>query len=110
MKARVWLVSFIAVLLMMILVPSGRAQSQQPNRDAAPPGPPTRMQGEPGASPGKQQGRGRPLFGKISAIQNGAMEITRQDGTKVSIKLTSSTEFRKERQPAKIGDFKVEMR
>jgi len=106
MKARVWLVSFIAVLLMMILVPSGRAQSR-PNTDAAPPGPPTTMQGEPEASPGKQQGRGRPLFGKISAIQNEAMEITRQDGTKVSIKLTSSTEFRKERQPAKIRDFKV---
>src|SRR2546427_11150486 len=107
MIARVWLVGFIAALLMMILVPSGRAQSQQPNTDAAPPGPPTTMQGEPEASPGKQQGRGRPMFGKISGIQNDAMEITRQDGTQFSIKLTSSTEFRKERQPAKIGDFKV---
>jgi hypothetical protein len=107
MKARVWLVSFIAVLLMVILAPPGRAQSQQPNTDAAAPGPPTTMQGEPEASPARQQGRGRPLFGKISAIENHAMEITRQDGTKVSIKLTSSTEFRKERQPAKIGDFKV---
>ena len=107
MKARVWLVGFIAALLMMILVPSGRAQSQQPNTDAAPPEPPTSMQSEPDASPGKQQGRGRPLFGKISAIQNDAMEIMRQDGTKISIKITSSTEFRKERQAAKIGDFKV---
>jgi hypothetical protein len=107
MKVRVLLVSFVAILLTMILVPHGRAQSQHPNTDAAPPGPPTTMQGEPEASPGKQQGRGRPMFGKISGIQNDAMEITRQDGTKVSIKLTSSTEFRKERQPAKIGDFKV---
>src|SRR5947209_4867806 len=107
MKARVWLVSFIAALLMMILAPSGRAQSQQTNTDAAPPGPSTTMQSEPEASPGKQQGRGRPLFGTILAIQNGAMEIRRQDGAKVSIKLTSSTEFRRERQPAKIGDFKV---
>src|SRR5438128_8482536 len=103
----VMLVSFVAILLTMILVPSGRAQSQQPNTDAAPPGPPTTMQSEPEASPGKQQGRDRPLFGKISAIQSDAMEITRQDGTKVSVKLTSSTEFRKERQPAKIGAFKV---
>jgi hypothetical protein len=107
MKARVWLVGFIAALLMMILVPSGWAQSQQPNTDAAPPEPPTTIQSEPDASPGKQQGRGRPLFGKISAIHNDAMEIMRPDGTKVSIKLTSSTEFRKQRQPAKIGDFKV---
>jgi hypothetical protein len=107
MKARVWWVRFIAALLMMIPVPSGWAQSQQPNTDAAPPGPPTTARGEPEPSPGKQQGRGLPLFGKISSIRNDAMEITRQDGTKVSIKLTSSTEFRKDRQPAKIGDFKA---
>src|SRR6266536_5680513 len=98
MKARVLLVSFGAVPLTIIIEPHGRAQAHQPNTDAAPPGPPTTMQGEPEASPGKQQGRGRPMFGKISGIQNDAMEITWQDGTKVSIKLTSSTEFRKERQ------------
>jgi len=92
---------------MMILALSGRAESQQPDTDAAPPGPPITIKGEPEASPGKQQGRGRPLFGKISAIESDAMQITRQDGTKVSLKLTSNTEFRKERQPAKIGDFKV---
>jgi hypothetical protein len=47
------------------------------------------------------------VFGKISALQADSIEVTGPAGTKVSIKLTSSTEFRKDRQPAKIGDFKV---
>jgi hypothetical protein len=47
------------------------------------------------------------VFGKISAIQADSIELTGQDGTKFSVKVTSSTEFRKERQPAKMSDFKV---
>jgi hypothetical protein len=47
------------------------------------------------------------VFGKISAIQSDSIELTVQDGTKFSVKVTSSTEFRKERQSAKMTDFKV---
>jgi hypothetical protein len=47
------------------------------------------------------------VFGKISAISKDSIEVTGGDGTKVSVKLTGSTEFRKDRQPAKFGDFKV---
>jgi hypothetical protein len=36
-----------------------------------------------------------------------SIEVTGGDGAKVLVKLTSNTEFRKDRQPAKIGDFKV---
>ncbi len=67
-----------------------------------------------GASPrsGRGQGRGGPMeghgvAGKITAISSGSMELTRPDGTTVTVKLTDSTEFRKDRQPAKIADFKV---
>ena len=49
----------------------------------------------------------RGAFGKITAIQSDSIEIAGQDGTKSSFKLTSGTEFRKDRQPAKIADFKV---
>jgi hypothetical protein len=64
---------------------------------------------EPERGPGVSQAgsKGRPVFGKMSAIQSDAIEVTGQDGTKVTIKLTSRTEFRKDRQPAKVGDFKV---
>jgi hypothetical protein len=59
------------------------------------------------------QGRGGPrdgrggTFGKITAINGNSLEITKPDATKVTVKLTDATEFRKDRQPAKKGDFKV---
>lgn len=54
-----------------------------------------------------QEGGGRPLFGKITAVRDGALEITGPDGNVVTVKLTAQTEFRKDRQPAKASDFKV---
>jgi hypothetical protein len=56
---------------------------------------------------GDRQGRGRPVFGKISALGSDSIEVTGPEGNKVTLKLTSGTEFRKDRQPAKLTDFKV---
>lgn len=53
------------------------------------------------------EGRGRPVFGKISALSSDSIEVTGPDGNKITLKLTSSTEFRKDRQLAKATDFKV---
>jgi Domain of unknown function (DUF5666) len=71
-----------------------------------------RGQDEPGAPAPQQQGRRgqggeRPLFGKITAMRDGAMDITGQDGQVVTVKVTAQTEFRKDREPAKAADFKV---
>lgn len=107
MNARVLPVGPAVVLWITMFVPFQSAQSQQSIEDKEALSPPTAMQAESEVAPGRTQGRGRPLFGKISAIQNEAIEITRPDGTTISLKLTASTEFRKERQPAKISDFKV---
>ena len=63
--------------------------------------------GQPQGPRGGQEGRGHGVFGKITAIQSDAIEITGADGSKVALKLTPSTEFRKDRQPAKLADFKV---
>jgi hypothetical protein len=52
-------------------------------------------------------GQGRGTMGKITAISGNSLEVTKQDGSKVTVKLTGTTEFRKDRQPAKIADFKV---
>ena len=60
-----------------------------------------------GPQRGQREGRGRPVFGKISAIQSDSIEVTGPDGNKVTLKLSSSTEYRKDRQPAKLADFKV---
>jgi hypothetical protein len=110
MKARLLLLSFV-VASMTETVYGTFAGAQTPQSDAqqAPATPPTSVQAGPEGSrrEGQGRGRGRGVFGKISAIQSDSIELTGQDGTKFSFKVTSSTEFRKERQPAKMSDFKV---
>jgi preprotein translocase subunit YajC len=67
----------------------------------------------PGAaqSAAQTQGRGgerRPgVFGKLTAVHEQSVEITRQDGSVVTVKLSASTQFRKDRESAKLSDFKV---
>jgi Domain of unknown function (DUF5666) len=57
--------------------------------------------------PGQNEGRGQPLVGKITAIHKGSMEIAKPDGTTATVKVTDKTEYRKDRQGAKLEDFKV---
>lgn len=75
-----------------------------------------RAQDEPSPPPAQQQGQarggggregGRPLFGKITAVRDGAIDIASPDGQSITVKLTPQTEFRKDREPAKVTDFKV---
>lgn len=54
-----------------------------------------------------EDGRGAPIFGKITAINKGSFELAKPDGTTQTVKLTDKTEFRKDRQAAKPADFKV---
>jgi preprotein translocase subunit YajC len=56
---------------------------------------------------GPQEGRGRGVVGKITAIKDGALELVTMDGARVTVKLTDKTEYRKDRQSAKLGDFKA---
>jgi len=90
----------LGVAAFLALTAASMALAQAPETAAV-------TQGGPEGSRRGPQGRMRGAFGKITAIQNDSIEIAGQDGTKSSFKLTSSTEFRKDRQPAKIGDFKV---
>lgn len=47
------------------------------------------------------------LFGKISAIHEGSIEIAVPNGHAITVKITADTQFRKDRETAKLGDFKV---
>jgi Cu/Ag efflux protein CusF len=47
------------------------------------------------------------VFGKITAVHDSSIEITNPEGQAVTVKITPDTEFRKDRQPAKLSDFKV---
>jgi hypothetical protein len=69
-----------------------------------------------GAAAPPQQGEGRngnwnngqrPVFGKITAIHDGSLELTRPDGETVTVKFNPQTTFLKDREPAKFSDFKV---
>lgn len=60
-----------------------------------------------GAQRGQREGRRPGVFGKITAMGGDSLEVTGPDGNKVTVKVTGNTEFRKDRQPAKLSDFKV---
>lgn len=78
-----------------------RAQDAQSQQSATGSGEPRGRRGERGEGPGQ------PLLGRIDAINSGALQLTRPDGSSVTVKLTDKTEFRKDRQAAKLVDFKV---
>ena len=56
---------------------------------------------------GREGGQRPAAFGKITAIHDNVLEIARPDGPSVTVKLTAQTEFRKDREQAKLADFKV---
>jgi len=85
----------------------GQDQSQPPDVTGAPAKGLQDATGQRRGPRGEWEGRGRPVFGKITALSGDSIEVTGPDGNKVTLKLTSSTEFRKDRQPAKVTDFKV---
>ena len=90
-------------LLLLLASTAGRAQA---------PAPSTPSQGQGVAVTERltqrpEDGRGLPLIGKITAIGKGSMELAKADGSTATVKLTDKTEYHKDRQSAKLADFKV---
>jgi hypothetical protein len=56
---------------------------------------------------GPNERRGPGVFGKITAINKDSIELSKPDGTSETVKLTDKTEYNKDRQAAKLEDFKV---
>lgn len=54
---------------------------------------------------GPRDGHGTP--GKITAIHGNSIQIAKLDGSTLTVNLTDKTEYRKDRQPAQLSDFKV---
>jgi len=50
---------------------------------------------------------GHRTVGKITAIRGNSLQVAEPDGSTVTINLTDKTEYRKDRQSAKLSDFKV---
>lgn len=95
----------IAVLVMwgMLCAFASRAQEAPPANAGAS----TTQSRQGGEGRGEFEGGPRPLVGKVTAIGNGSMEISKPDGGTVVVKLTNQTAYKKDRQDAKLTDFKV---
>jgi Domain of unknown function (DUF5666) len=91
------------LLLFGALSPAQTPDAPPPSQDQTQAAPPAGNRG-PGSG-GRMEGRG--TVGKIASMTADSVVITKPDGTSVTVKLTDKTEFRKDRQPAKLADFKV---
>jgi preprotein translocase subunit YajC len=94
-------------LLFCLFVIAIEAAARAP-QDAPPAQAPGSAQGAGGPQTQGRGGERRPgVFGKLTAVHGQSVEITKQDGTVVTVKISGSTQFRKEREAAKLSDFKV---
>lgn len=73
------------------------------------PGAPPETQAPPQAQGemGRGMRRGPGVAGTITAISEGAITVKTRDGKTAQVNLSGETKFRKERQDAKLSDFKV---
>src|SRR5271157_2447140 len=95
---------YILSFLFLVIASSIQAQIPDAPSQGQDQGAPPRGSREPGRG-GPMEGHG--IAGKITAVTSTSLEMTKPDGTNLIVKLTDKTEFRKDRQPAKLADFKL---
>ena len=96
-RAHIYLLILILLGLPSLGLPlSAIAQSEQSPTDR-----PRRTEGQ-----GERQ-RFQGVMGTITALSEDSMTVKTVDGKTATVKLTDKTQYRKDRQPAKIADFKV---
>jgi len=99
MNPRSLVVSITGILCFLLFLATHLVAQDPP---VAPPA------GQAGSGQGLGRGAGRPgVFGKITAINGQTLEIATRDGQTVTVKITGDTQFRKDREAAKLSDFKV---
>ena len=93
--------SFLWVLGLLLAATAALAQETTSSGQEAGP------RREAGRRQRRDEGGGRPVFGKITAMKDGTLELTKPDGNSITVKVTDKTEYHKDRQNAKLADFKV---
>jgi preprotein translocase subunit YajC len=96
---------FFSLSLLLLLATASALTALAQDPVGSPAQEATPVQGA-GRMQGPREGRGG-LFGKITSIGNGTIELAKPDGTTATVKITDKTQFRKDRQDAKLTDFKV---
>jgi preprotein translocase subunit YajC len=101
-RKRLYLLSFL-FLSIGVASPAQTPDPQSPPQDQTqnPPSGGGRGSGRGGA----RDGHG--TVGKITAINGNSFQVAKPDGSTVTVTLTDKTEYRKDRQPAQLSDFKV---
>jgi len=100
--------SHLYLLGFLFLTIGVASPAQTPNSTSTPQ---DQAQGPPAAGDrgprrnGSREGHG--TVGKITAIHGNSLQLAKPDGSTVTVNLTDKTEFRKDRQPARLSDFKV---
>ena len=95
----------ILISLLFVLF-AGATWAQTPDS------PPDQQLQAPGPPPGERQSQRHPgtmpgTIGRISTMSGDSLTVSRPDGSTVVVKITERTDFHKDRQPAKLSDFKV---
>lgn len=97
---------FLYALLGLLALSATVLAAPRPPQEATPQNPGVAQ--SPDAAQGRGRGERRPgVMGKLTAVHDQSIEVTREDGSVVTAKITGDTRFRKDRQEAKLSDFKV---
>jgi len=98
-----WWIGLLICLFATVLQVAARTPQDAPPTQ----NPGAAQSGGPGQTQGRAGERRPGVMGKLTAVHDQSLEITRQDGSVVTVKISGSTQFRKEREAAKLSDFKV---
>lgn len=100
-------VSSLAVSILSLFAAGITVHAQVP-QDAPPPQNPPAAQSPDTAQTRRRGGeRGMGVFGKLTAVHEQSIEITGPNEKPVTVMISGSTRFRKDRQDATLADFKV---
>jgi hypothetical protein len=100
--------SYLYLLCLIFLTIGVASPAQTPDSTSTPQ---DQTQGQPPTGDrgprhgGAREGHG--TIGKITAIHGNSLQLAKPDGSTATVNLTDKTELRKDRQPAKLSDFKV---
>jgi preprotein translocase subunit YajC len=100
---------FLSGSLFCLLAMGSEAQEKMLSPEGAAPAqnaPAAQGAGTP-ETPGRGSERRPSVFGKLTAVHDQSMEIAVAGGDTVSVKISASTQFRKDGQDAKLSDLKV---
>lgn len=96
-----------SLLSLLAMGVEANAGSRAPQEAPPPQNPATGQGAEAAQAPGRGGERRPGVFGKLTAVHDQSIEITRESGDKVTVNITTNTRFRKAREAAALGDFKI---